>query len=85
VATIAGFLVAGVIPLVAYVIPVSDGTQFPLAIALTGVALFVVGASRSLVTKLGFLRSGLEMLFVGSLAAVVAYGIGAFAAGLVDS
>lgn len=84
-ATIAGFLVAGVIPLVAYVIPVSDGTQFPLAIALTGVALFVVGASRSLVTKLGFLRSGLEMLFVGSLAAVVAYGIGAFAAGLVDS
>ena len=84
-ATILGFLAAGVIPLVAYLVPVSDGTQFPLAIALTGVALFVVGASRSVVTKLGFLRSGAEMLLVGSLAAAVAYGIGAFAAGLVDS
>lgn len=83
-ATILGFLVAGVIPLVAYIVPVSDGAQFPLAIGLTGVALFVVGASRSFVTKLGFLRSGVEMLLVGSLAATVAYGIGAFAAGLVD-
>jgi hypothetical protein len=36
------------------------------------------------VTRLGFLRSGVEMLLVGSLAAAVAYGIGAFAAGLVD-
>ena len=33
-------------------------------------------------TKRGFLRSGGEMLLVGSLAAVVAYAIGAFVAGL---
>lgn len=83
-ATIIGFLLAGVIPLVAYVLPLSDDAEFPAAIALTGTALFVVGASRALVTKLGFLRSGLEMLFVGALAAVVAYLVGDFAAGLAD-
>ena len=37
---------------------------------------------RALVTRLGYLRSGAEMLLVGSLAAGVAYAIGALAAGL---
>ena len=83
-ATVAGFLAAGVIPLIAYLVPLDDGSRFALAIGLTGLALFGVGASRSLVTGRGFLRSGGEMLLVGSLAAVVAYAIGSFTAGLVD-
>ena len=33
-------------------------------------------------TRLGWVRSGLEMLFVGALAAAVAYSIGALAATL---
>jgi VIT1/CCC1 family predicted Fe2+/Mn2+ transporter len=82
-ATFLGFLVAGVVPLIAYVVPLADDAQFPVAIVLTGAALFVVGASRAFLTRLGFLRSGLEMLLVGSLAAVVAYGIGDFVAGLI--
>ena len=81
-ATIAGFVLAGVIPLVAYLAPIPDAARLPAAIGLTAAALFGVGASRSLVTKRGFLRSGGEMLLVGSLAAVVAYAIGALVAGL---
>ena len=81
-ATIAGFVAAGMIPLVAYVVPMSDAARLPSAIGLTAAALFGVGASRSLVTKQGFLRSGGEMLLVGALAALVAYAIGVALAGL---
>jgi vacuolar iron transporter family protein len=42
--------------------------------------LFGVGAARTFVTRRGLIRSGIEMLLVGSLAAVVAFGVGAFAA-----
>lgn len=82
-ATIAGFVVAGLIPLVAYVVPIPESSRLPAAIGLTGVALFSVGASRSFVTRRGFLRSGAEMLLVGALAAVVAFAIGALVADIV--
>jgi vacuolar iron transporter family protein len=78
-ATILGFVVAGVIPLLAYLLPVDETAQFPAAIALAAAALFSVGAARSFVTRRGFVRSGVEMLLVGSLAAAVAFAIGAFA------
>jgi len=81
-ATLIGFLTAGIVPLVAYLVPVEDDARFPAAIALTLATLFTVGASRSLVTRLGWIRSGLEMLAVGALAAVVAYAIGALASEL---
>jgi len=79
-ATLAGFLSAGLVPLAAYLAPLSDEARFPAAIALTLGILFVVGASRAAVTKLGAFRSGFEMLVVGALAALVAYAIGALAA-----
>jgi len=81
-ATTLGFLVAGVVPLAAYLLPLPDGQRFPAAIALTVATLYTVGSLRSLVTKLGWLRSGAEMLLVGATAAAVAYGIGALAAAL---
>jgi VIT1/CCC1 family predicted Fe2+/Mn2+ transporter len=79
-ATIVGFVIAGVLPLVAYLLPLEPKVQFPVSIALAAAALFVVGAARTFVTRRGLLRSGAEMLLVGSLAAVVAFGIGALAA-----
>jgi VIT1/CCC1 family predicted Fe2+/Mn2+ transporter len=82
VATLVGFLVAGIVPLAAYLLPLDDGSRFPTAVGLTLSTLFLVGASRSLVTRLGFLRSGAEMLAVGALASLVAYLIGALAAAL---
>ena len=81
-ATIIGFVIAGMVPLVAYLAPIADEARLPAAVGLTAAALFGVGASRSFVTKRGFLRSGGEMLLVGSLAAAVAFGIGALVAGL---
>jgi len=81
-ATVLSFVAAGLIPLLAYLLPLSEDVAFVTAIGLTAVALFTVGASRTLVTKLGFVRSGSEMLLVGSLAAAVAFGIGALAASL---
>jgi vacuolar iron transporter family protein len=79
-ATIVGFVIAGVLPLIAYLLPLPPEVQFPASIALAGAALFAVGAARTFVTRRGLLRSGAEMLLVGALAAVVAFIIGAFAA-----
>ena len=81
-ATLFGFVTAGVVPLVAYLVPLADDARFPAAVVLTLATLFAVGASRSLVTRLGWIRSGLEMLAVGAVAAAVAYGIGALASAL---
>lgn len=82
-ATIAGFVIAGTVPLVAYIVPLADGDRFPAAVALTLVTLFAVGASRAFITKLGWVRSGAEMLLVGASAAAVAFGIGALASELI--
>ena len=76
-ATFGAFVLVGVIPLLSYVVTM-DRNPFLMAILLTLTTLFVVGAARSLVTTMRWWRSGFEMLAVGSVAAAVAYGIGAF-------
>ena len=81
-ATLVGFITAGIVPLVAYLAPLSDDVRFPIAVTLTLSTLFAVGASRAFVTHLGWIRSGVEMLLVGALAAAVAYSIGAIASTL---
>lgn len=80
--TTAGFVAAGVLPLVAYLLPFSEGSRFPISVGVAAAALFGVGAARTLVTRRGVLRSGTEMLVVGSAAGAVAYGVGAFASAL---
>jgi vacuolar iron transporter family protein len=79
-ATTIGFLLAGVVPLAAYLVPLSPDAKFPAATVLAAAALFTVGAARTLATRRGVLRSGIEMLLVGSVAGAVAFGIGALAA-----
>lgn len=81
-ATLVGFVTAGVLPLAAYLLPLPHEHRFAAAVAIAAGTLTVVGASRSAVTKAGWFRSGLEMLVVGVFAGAVAYGIGAFAATL---
>lgn len=83
-ATLVAFVMAGVVPLIAYLAPFDSNGRFLAAVALTAITLFAVGAARAFVTGLGVFRSGLEMLVVGSLAALAAYLIGAFVAGLTD-
>jgi VIT1/CCC1 family predicted Fe2+/Mn2+ transporter len=85
IATLVGFLIAGFVPLLAYLVPFPGDGRYAAASVLTLLSLFAVGAARALVTRLGFFRSGLEMLVVGAVAAGVAYGIGALAAELTGS
>ncbi len=72
--TFVAFVIAGFLPLVPYVFGMSGG--FNMAIVMTAIALFVVGSLRALFTKQHWFIAGLEMLGVGAIAAVVAYGIG---------
>jgi VIT1/CCC1 family predicted Fe2+/Mn2+ transporter len=82
VATFLAFVIAGVVPLISYVIVLDGPSRFPAAVALTLATLFGVGSARSLVTDASWWRNGLEMLVVGSVAAAVAYFVGAFIEGL---
>ncbi|MDQ5951185.1 MAG: vacuolar iron transporter family protein [Patescibacteria group bacterium] len=81
--TFIAFVIAGTLPLLPYMIAstgtaISEDAQFPLSIISTGGALFIIGSMRTIITKHGWLRSGLEMFTVGALAASVAYLLGAF-------
>lgn len=81
-ATSLAFAVAGAIPLVPYVVPELEH-RFLLASVLALVAQFAVGALRALVTASRWWVSGLEMLGLGVLVAVVAYATGAGVAAIV--
>lgn len=82
-ATFVAFLLAGAVPLAAYVFPAWGDGRFRAAVVLTLVALFGVGASRTFVTRAAWWLSGIEMLLVGGAAAAVAYAVGAFLAGVI--
>ena len=83
VATFIGFVAAGVVPLQAYLLPWFEDVRFAAAIALSVTALFAVGAGRAFFTGRGWLVSGMEMLLIGAVAGVVAYGAGALGAAVV--
>lgn len=80
VATFLAFILAGSVPLMSYLFPVP--APFVVAVILTLLTLFVVGAARAAVTEAAWWRAGLEMLVIGAAAAAVAYAIGAFVSGL---
>lgn len=82
-ATFIAFVVAGSLPLAPYVlqfmgVPIPVDMTFTFSIICTAIALFLVGSVGTLVTKGNWLKSGLEMLGIGAIAAVVAYVLGAF-------
>ncbi len=83
VATFLSFAVFGFVPLITYVIAqlvpylsTNPNMSFLLACILTGLTLFVLGSLKVKVTGKNFVRSGLEMLSLGGIAAAAAYGIG---------
>ena len=84
--TFAAFIVAGAVPLLVYLagllVSIPEASTFPASLVMSALALFGLGAAKVLVTRLNPLRSGLEMLVVGSLAAGVAYAVGALLKGL---
>jgi VIT1/CCC1 family predicted Fe2+/Mn2+ transporter len=76
-ATFVAFVLAGVIPLIAFILPAVPADRFAIACVLTLAALFGVGALRSAVTGEHWLGSGFEMLALGAIVAAAAYGAGA--------
>jgi len=85
-ATVVAFVVAGSVPLLVYLLAMAvalpASALFPASIFLSALALFGLGATKVLVTQMSALRSGLEMLLVGGLAAGVAYAVGALLKGI---
>lgn len=80
--TFVAFVIAGILPLFPYWLkffglPIQADAQFPLSILSTFGALFAVGSARTFVTKGVWWKNGLEMLGIGAIAAVVAFGLGA--------
>ena len=86
--TFAAFVVFGTIPLLVYIYQVAAqpaarlADPFLPAAVLTGVTFFLVGALKSRVVECSFWRSGLETLLMGSVAAGLAFGIGALLRGV---
>ena len=86
VATYLAFIVAGLVPLLPYLVPgLSAALALALSIVFTAATLFVSGALRARVYPIPWWRAGLEMLVVGSLAAIAAYTVGKLGEGFVNS
>ena len=75
-----GFLIIGIIPLLAYVFsyffPFFAENTFGIAIFMTAVALAVIGIVKRHVTKKNLWKSVSETIFIGGAAALIAYYIG---------
>ena len=82
-ATFMAFVVAGALPLVPYVVPTLFDDRFVWSVAIAFASMFVIGASRTLISNVRWWSGGLEMLGLGAVVTVVAYGAGALIAALV--
>ncbi|PIR69213.1 MAG: hypothetical protein COU47_03885 [Candidatus Niyogibacteria bacterium CG10_big_fil_rev_8_21_14_0_10_46_36] len=77
IATFFSFIGAGILPLLPYFLLSGDSsTIFFWSFVATGCALFFIGALRAYFTGRSWFVSGLEMLFFGGIAALIAYGVG---------
>ena len=88
-ATYMGFILIGVIPLLAYVLSYFSTffqeNTFMIAVIMTLIALISVGFIKRYVTKKNLVKSVFETVFVGGAAAVMAYYIGFFLKLLVEN
>jgi VIT1/CCC1 family predicted Fe2+/Mn2+ transporter len=86
--TFLAFVIAGWTPLVPYLLALefeallAVEATFTVSLVAAGIAFFIVGSSRSLVTNRRWYSAGAEMLLVGMLAAGVAFGVGFALGGL---
>ncbi|HOM72252.1 MAG TPA: VIT1/CCC1 transporter family protein [Armatimonadota bacterium] len=73
--TAVAFIIAGLVPLIPYLF-CSGTVCFGISAVAAAIMLFTTGALRTLITGVNWLRGGLEILGVGSAAALIAYGVG---------
>ncbi len=78
--TFSAFVICGLVPLVPYLF--GWGSSFLAACVMTGFTFFLIGSFKSRWSTTGWLRSGLETLLVGALAAAIAYGVGVLLKGI---
>jgi VIT1/CCC1 family predicted Fe2+/Mn2+ transporter len=69
----ASYIVGGMIPLTPYLIAPTVKAALPMSIAATGAALLVFGAVKGRMTGAGVIKSSLQTLLVGGLAAGAAF------------
>ena len=81
--TFLSFILFGSIPLMPYLFSIALQEQFLSAIIATFAALVLLGITRSYVTKERWFRGPLEIVSVGAVCAVIAYGVGALPRGFV--
>jgi VIT1/CCC1 family predicted Fe2+/Mn2+ transporter len=72
--TFFSFAIAGLLPLLPYVF--NFGPEFTTSALVLAGSLFIIGCLRSLLSKNGILKGGIEMLLIGGIAASIAYSVG---------
>lgn len=76
-ATFVAFMLVGLIPLIPFLLPGLDlNERFIASCIATGLAFLTVGIGKGAVLEQGLVRSGLETLLTGGIAALLAYLMG---------
>ncbi len=70
------YVVGGIAPLLPYLVMEDVLMALKVAVAVSLVALFIIGVGKTVLTKQPWLKSGMEVMLLGSLAAGVGFGIG---------
>jgi VIT1/CCC1 family predicted Fe2+/Mn2+ transporter len=70
----ASYIVGGVIPLLPYMLGTTR-TALPASVGITLLALLLFGAVKGRITGAGMVRSGLQTVIIGGLAAAAAFGL----------
>jgi vacuolar iron transporter family protein len=84
-ATFLAFVAAGVLPLAPYLSGGTPRTLLTISVGVTLTGLFGVGAARSVFSQESWWVTGLEMLGLGMVVALSAFGAGALAASLASA
>jgi VIT1/CCC1 family predicted Fe2+/Mn2+ transporter len=76
--TFTAFIIFGFIPLIPFVFPIPAGQHlFLISSGLSAAAFALLGVWKGMMLHRPALRSGLQTFLIGSIAAVLAYGVGA--------
>ena len=84
--TYLSFILVGLIPLLPFLINNLNSNIFTdpflLSIIFTAISFFIIGAFKSIFIIKSWFRAGIEVLAIGSLAALMAYGVGNLLSGI---
>ncbi len=87
-ATFISFFLVGLIPLSFYVYELivgieSNGNSFIITCVLTSLAFILIGYFKSYITDRNKMKSILETVFLGAIAAILSYFLGSFLEGII--